>query len=286
MRTLLLLALFVCARTFAAVDSSEHFSTEMNLEFEKIRPTKASFWSFQAALQAADYSYKEPSLMKMEGTKSGFSMQAQKFDAGQVQDRRWILFGEFLGGSTDYTGATVNLATGERKAVTAEDSSYFYNLTASRGFRLLPMGEFVPWLGAGVGYRFLVTKPKNSVPGDYRREQSYLYLPLHAELARQLSPKTTLHLGAEYDIFLRGQNTSYLFGDLKFRQSSGSGIGLSSAVTKAFTPSLTAFLALKFHRWSIAASDTATAVLNGRSYKFHEPKNSTEQTSLSIGLYF
>lgn len=287
MRALVLLCLMISFSANANLQESEYFSTELNQQFEKVRPAaKPSLWSFQAAIQTADYSYKEPGLMKMEGLKSGVGFVAQKFDSGQVHSKRWVLTGDYYSGTVDYTGATMNLNTGERKPATSQDTSYFYNLTASRSARLMSVGSFIPWIGAGLGYRFLVTKPKNANPSDYRREQSYLYLPITGELARKLRPSTTLQLATEVDIFLRGGNTSYIFGEMKFRQSSGSGLGFSGTVTEDFSPTLSAFVTLKYHRWSIAASDLTAVSLSGRTYHFLEPKNYTEQTGLSVGMYF
>jgi hypothetical protein len=145
-----------------------------------------------------------------------------------------------------------------------------------------------------LGYRYLVDEDDKS-PYDWKREQTYLYLPIGADWKLSLASDLRLSFNTELDVLLRGKNTAHLdFSDLgvnfrkniNLRQTSGHGLRFAAKVEKDFG-NVGVFVEPFYRYWSIAKSDTKLVAEDGDDSLFYfEGKNNTRELGVRIGVSF
>ncbi len=233
-----------------------------------------------ARLLSEQYKYTEDG-MSISGQLSGIGLAgSQKFFAG------FILSGDlqYLSGSPHYDG---QLQSGDPLEASSRDSYYEVRGLIGRDDLILSPKAYVDW-SLGMGYRALKNQIQDKA--GYRREQSYQYLP--ALLGFNFSAMgLEFRAGAEYDIFLEGQNTTHLedvsseLPPLHLKQHSGSGQRLSFSVQKKLK-SMTLLARMDYTKWHVEDSEYKDVTLGDQTAWFYEPNNKTETTALSLGLSY
>ena len=245
--------------------------------------------NFSITPEISKYEYKEPGLMKLSGTMYGLSAEyLNNGGVGRIKGSVPIqLRGRFtyMYGKLDYDGHLQNIYTGERTPFKAtNDKNYFFDTAFLGGveFKLSEKLSISPY--TGLGYRYLLDKKRKKDPYnyDYKREQTYYYLPIGADLKVPLSSGWSLAFNTEIDVLLRGENKSHVDGGLKFRQNSGYGWRLAAKVEKNLH-SVGIFAEPFYRYWDIAKSNKDTGN-SGASWL--EPKNKTNEFGLRIGVTF
>ena len=145
-------------------------------------------------------------------------------------------------------------------------------------------GEMLNNLYAGIGYRYLYDD-LSSHPTGYRRESNYLYVPLGYRFDGSGQVGWSLGFGAEYDVFITGNQRSYFsdvgLTDMDNRQNSG--YGYRASVNLQYKSKDTIFVIEPFFRyWDIDKSETERAFW-GSAY---EPANETTEYGIQFVWMF
>jgi len=247
--------------------------------------------NFSIAAEVSNYKYKEPGVMKVTGTMYGVT--GEYLNSGGVGRIKGTIpvqfrarFTYMQGNDLDYDGgyAVGNQHYSFKRG--GVHQSYFDTVFAGGFEAKVSEKLFIsPYLG--FGYRYLLDKDDgakydratNTLVLDYKREQTYYYLPLGADFKIPLGSGWRLAFNGEFDILLRGENTSHIrdgYGKREVRQNSGYGVRASTKVEKHLQS--VGFFAEPFYRyWNIS-----------KSTEDHgwEPKNNTNEFGLRIGAIF
>lgn len=227
-----------------------------------------------------DY-YNEPNVMSEMGHLSGLNAAFEARPAEAVLMFR--ISGEFLFGGLAYDGALHDNKTDKTIPWTSTSNDFMYTLKAVMGLPAVTWdgGNFGPFVG--VGSRYLNDQLQGR--GSYEREISYLYLPLGLETRFLMSHERSLTLTAEYDRFLGGTVKSHLTDtghsrDVENTQAEGSGYRVVADLASPFGEHTDLHIAPYYQHWEVGDSDK---VLMDQRY-WREPKNSTEQIGVVIGI--
>jgi hypothetical protein len=256
--------------------------------------------NFDAALEFSDYEYEEPGHMKVYGSMSGLSVQYLldgRFNeslSGQLRARYHYM----SSASEDLTYEGSYIVSGEK--LKYKGDTFRYNdfvLALGVEARLTQKFSTAPYIG--FGYRYHVDE-KDSMPGDYEREQVYYYMPVGADWKLSMPHGWGVAFNTEVDFLLSGENTTHLYDrygrdqKLKFRQTSGYGLRFSVKGEKDFGK-VKAFVEPFYRYWNIAESDSqegdlycctvGTTEIWVRT-PLYEPKNNTKEFGLKIGVSF
>jgi len=248
--------------------------------------TKEKMHYYSIAPEVSSYKYKEsvasPFKAKLSGTMVGFS--AEYLNSGglgyieksiPVQLRMRF---NYMQGSLDYDGSLQDKYgnyMGPHKAT--GNKNYFVDMifAGGLGFKLSEKFSISPYIG--LGHRYLVDEENSNDPYDYKREQTYYYMPIGADWKILPTPAWKLTLNTEADILLRGENYTHLYGGMKFRQKSGYGFRTAFKIERNLK-SMGIFAEPFYRYWEIKESD----VVDG----WIEPKNKTQEFGLRIGVSF
>ena len=237
--------------------------------------------NFSAAAEVSDYKYKEPGLMKYTGTMYGVTVEYLN-NGGVGHIKRTIPVQlrarvNYMQGKLKYDGA---YWSGEPLKFSGE-KQYFVDTIFAGGLEARVSEKFSVSPYMGLGYRYLLDQG-NGHPDAYKREQTYYYLPIGADL--KISPATTwrVSFNTEFDILLRGENRS---DGHKFRQNSGYGLRASAKVEKNLQ-SVGIFVEPFYRYWNISKSDSKYGYDGGVWYSIYEPKNNTQELGLRVGVTF
>lgn len=237
-------------------------------------------------LSVSAYSYEEPSLgMSNKGDKFGVYHLGTK-----LLDGDWFVKDDlrFAYGSVDYVGSGYQ-----------SDTPDWY--VDARGLvgRDFQLGNAVYSPFIGIGYRYLFNDLRGySSTGaiGYRRESSYLYVPIGLTHRFVLQDSAVLATTLEFDNLLMGRQVSRLSdlvghagytSALDVSNSQSSGFGFRADVMYemddlAFGPFL--------NIWRISKSDSVLQPVthNGSTawYYFYEPENRTTEFGLRMRLSF
>jgi hypothetical protein len=173
---------------------------------------------WEAGGQLSQYRYEEPGIMQLEGPRLGVAAAYAWVNPQRAFAR---LEGRWSYGNLDYQGSGV---------LTGVDD-YILELRLLAG-RDVAAGGVVwsPYVGAALRNLYNDLRGVSSTGAiGYRRESSYLYLPLGVTLRMPLAEGWVLAPQLEYDAFVRGEQRSYLsdtglgLPDVTNRQGSGRG---------------------------------------------------------------
>lgn len=228
----------------------------------------------QLGLSVSQYKYSEPGYMNLKASKIGVDVSKTHVmtSAWPHTSESWFMTGEFrlATGSAEYNGAS-GTASGlrdwywETRALIGTDF-------AMNGYVLSPY--------VGLGYRHL-NNDLRSLVGGYRRQSTYLSLPIGLTHKFKDSPQSQIATTLEYIHLIRGRQTAQLSdytslrSDVTMRQKRGYGVRfkiLKQLDTWSIGPSLT--------YWKLDASETS-----GTS-GFFEPKNNTVELGLNLSFRF
>lgn len=264
--------------------------------------------------QFSHYSYVEPQIMKNDGTKTGLTLTATT-----------ALFRDyFVTGDLRYAFGDVDYTSNAQTAKDNKDKLWEARLLTGRD---VDMGSYLLAPYTGLGVRQLRNDLRGTVfagPGEtqdagYRRESTYLYIPVGVTHRFHVDNESRISTTFEYDWFLSGTQTSR-FGDLnntpalaavvdpancappvavtsggctlsdvKNKQHQGYGVRFNVAYERAHWS-----VGFFYSMWSIKQSDTITAgsagvlpgVFAATSTTVFEPRNRTQEYGIEAKFRF
>ena len=176
--------------------------------------------SWEIAPEIYSFTYKEPGVMKEEGTFYGLigshtwwrQRSSVRRDPATASDdaARWSTFkieGRFSWGQVDYDGA---LSSGEPYTINDIDD-YVIGVAVLWG-RVWEPPRFINGFHIGIAYRYL-NDDTSFDPYGYERESNYLYAPLRLEAAVGSTNTWQVGFTGELDVLLIGLQISHL-GDV------------------------------------------------------------------------
>ncbi|MHC4229768.1 MAG: hypothetical protein ACYSW0_20225 [Planctomycetota bacterium] len=184
--------------------------------------------------------------------------------------------GRFAFGQVDYDGS---LSDGTPYTIDNIDDFTFEGRLLLGADMLL--GDSLNTLYAGIGYRYL-NDDSSFDPAGYERESNYLYVPVGYQLDSSHKAGWSLGFGAEFDLFLIGEQKSYLskfgFNDVYNRQSSGYGYRASVRLQQKSKYSI--FAIEPFYRyWDI---DDSEVEYDPWGIGWIEPANETSEIGIQL----
>jgi uncharacterized protein YceK len=233
--------------------------------------------------QVYHFKYKEPGLMEDTGVFWGL--------AGAYTYRDWVptfpedeptarvMFraeGRQSWGTIDYDGALwdgtpytmsdIDNTSGEWRALLGLD---------------FPKQILMDTIYIGLGYRYLADNG-SSDPAGYDRRSRYVYLPVGLKTVRFLSSKWLLSATAEFDLLIRGRQTSHMkrFGYGTVRNEQNSGYGARAAVALEKRGKVADFTIEPFIRyWDIDDSEIERV---SPTLGVYEPANKTTEYGVNL----
>ncbi len=229
----------------------------------------------EAGLEIGEFHYRESHFMREDGTQFGVYGSIAIL---AVNPWYFKFFMSYVGGDVKYDGG---YGSGwSYKDLTGDTSNYIYNFRAIAGYRIEGDGIcLMPY--SGFGYRYLENDLNDlTVPGvvsGYLREQTYLYLPLGAELTIPLSYDNswTLGLRGEFDWMFSGYNKS---GGTELDGQNGWGFRIIPFVRYDITDQFGLKLEIFGEYWKIQESDINEGLL--------EPENASNYYGVKFGAVF
>jgi hypothetical protein len=236
------------------------------------------------------YEYKEPGVMKEKGMFYGVNLGYTARDwvgtsDGIIRAEGGGMLraeGRFAFGQVDYDGGIIDLNTFAVTPYSMEDiDDWVFEGRLLLGGDWLALGT-LNTLYAGLGYRYL-NDDSSPDPAGYERESNYLYLPVGYRFDSSQTVGWSFGFGAEFDIFLLGNQTSHLsdvdptYPDVDNEQDSG--YGYRASVRLQHKSEESTFVVEPFIRyWDIDDSEPEYVNLG----TIWEPANETTEYGLSI----
>ena len=239
-----------------------------------------------------NYKYEEPGLMETEGVFYGFrlgftdhtwvsdSPQSPPADGGLM----FRADGRLAFGQVDYEGGIVDLNTGNVLPYRMDNiDDWLFEGRLVLGNDWLRQSA-LHTVYAGIGYRYL-NDDSSFDPSGYERESNYLYIPVGYLFDGGHSAGWSLGFGAEFDLFLVGNQRSYLsdvslaYSDVDNRQDSGYGYRACIKIQHKSKKGI--FVIEPFIRyWDIDDSEFSVETFG----TVYEPANETTEIGISILL--
>jgi len=226
--------------------------------------------ALEAGLEIGDFHYRESHLMREDGVQFGVYGSLALLAA-----RPWDfqLFMSLVGGDVEYDGGYSG-----GSSLKGDTGNSIFNFRGLAGYVMeAKMLRIEPY--GGLGLRYLVND-LDDLPGGYRRQQTYLYLPLGVDISLPLGNdgKWTIGLKSEFDWMFYGYHKTDKGLDRDFTGQDGWGI--------RFTPyvrcDLNEKIALKMEGfgeyWKINESDVDDGFL--------EPENASNYYGVRLGICF
>ncbi|MEI8346542.1 MAG: hypothetical protein WCG27_03685 [Pseudomonadota bacterium] len=236
--------------------------------------------------------YNEPGHMTDKGTLIGTALRYKANVHGSSGDFINTNF-DYVGGKTKYDGRTWR-----GKPIQANGKYTIWNLQGTYGTLIKDkFGNLDLCPYGGIGYRNVVNKDEGQ--GAYRREITYLYIPIGGELSYSKIDNFDFRLLGEFDYFLLGRVTSNLsevssaMRDVTVNQSSGYGTKIAFQTSYKFAQNAAVSLTPFFQYWNVGKSEDAYA---GKSYDpdtmsvqevyVAEPANNTKELGATLLFSF
>lgn len=240
--------------------------------------TANSYAAAEVGFFVSDYRYEETYdgnfLMDDKATMLGVRAAVSTYK----RELTWKVDGSFQYGNMRYTSKDTGTMNG------SDDFIVELRGTVSETFPLASGGILNPYVG--LGYQYLVDDAQNMKTSTghygYLRMQSYLYVPIGIEMSNiPLNPEWSMAVKLEYDLFLRGANTTDLSSlgkpTFKFKQNNGDGL---RATLRFTTQQFAVEPFIKY--WKVERSNSVIFNDNGKRYEFFEPDNTTTEFGVSF----
>ncbi|WP_198117836.1 hypothetical protein [Massilia rhizosphaerae] len=244
--------------------------------------------SFSAGIGIASYAYREPGIMKIEGSKVAAEFGV---NGGLAADYFGAAALRYVTGNVDYRSDARYGSAAE-----SDKRDYYVEARALAG-RLLRYGGLDVAPFAGLGYRYLYNDLRgvNSLgQAGNRRTNAMFYLPVGVTLAHALHDGARAEASVEWDPLLHGRQDTRLsdaqqeYGDVSSTQRVGFGVKLHLAYATQHWE-----VQPYIDYWRIEASDTAPLLVNGMpdrdSYGqkyIQEPRNRTTEAGVKVAYRF
>ena len=149
--------------------------------------------------------------------------------------------------------------------------------------------DLTPFIGYGFRYKEDHEKGKSTTGHNgYLRKSNYHYVPVGLSMNYNLQQGWGLYISGEYDIFLEGQQKSYVTTTIKHKQTKGYGLRSELLLEKTFDKYIFS-IGPYINYWNIKNSDKNFVICQhcGRSHHYnYEPKNTTYETGVKIKFTF
>ena len=283
----------VIENTLCQLDLNQQYSSIFQDEQTQEVPKSPSKHTWELGTEVSHITYKEPGIMKNEGTMRGiicaYTYQGWAPPASRELDKwRLTLEARYSSGDVDYEGSLQDGTPYEMDNI----DDYVWEIRGLIGydFPKFKASVVIPYFG--FGYRYLVDNSSEDTAG-YKRESNYIYSPVGVKLLTNLGSGWSIGASVEYDIFWSGKQKSHLsdvtqaFNDLKNDQSRGYGCRASLELQKKCK--LVDFVIEPFIRyWKIRESDIVPITWLGAPTGFGgvEPKNNTTEYGIKAALRF
>lgn len=176
-----------------------------------------------------------------------------------------------------------------------DEDNYVFEVRGIAGYDHLVNKQFLLTGYAGLGFRYLNNDSggRQSTTGayGYERVSNYFYLPIGVDALNQITPHWKIASNFEWDIFLFGEQTSYLsdvnsgYPDPENNQNRGYGIrGSTRIIMEGERANL--FFEPFFRYWRIHDSEVTTTVGNDYAVTGLEPDNNTTEYGVKFGLQY
>jgi hypothetical protein len=233
--------------------------------------------SYSVEGQLSTYHYEEPGLMELDGSKLGVAARATTTKSNRSFVRAE---GRFAGGYVDYDSVDTGSTTGE--------PDYLFEVRLAGGKSWTGGAADWSWF-AGLGYRNLIndSSDKTTTFGGktyygYKRQSTYVYLPVGIEVRRPLADERAISAEIEYDHLLMGQQRSYLGETVSNRQHRGHGV--RGGIDYSFNMKLS--LGIFANVWKIDDSEVVPTNIDfdadGDADALYEPRNRTREIGLRV----
>lgn len=284
---LFVLALFV----LLPLNAWDSFDTDTDSEIY----TQNKKHNFAVAYETSTYSYREPYLEfpphwdgSMQGVSAKYTGKSMLSEGAEINpaDNSFFSFElRYMQGKVDYDGYLQNGTVSK-----ANDISDYYIEGALNAGIIYDLGQsgFSIWPYLGLGVRYLVDKLDESGPSGYRRNSTYIYMPLGFNLTKEFSYGWSLTANGQFDWLLSGQQKSEDMGDaitINNKQNDGYGLRGSIKLAKQFT-NFGVFVEPFIRYWHIQTSEAEYITDGFYLYKFVEPENQTREYGLKAGIMF
>jgi hypothetical protein len=283
----------VINRTLCQLDLNQSRVSSTDSEYILEVPKSLPKHTWELGAEISHITYKEPGLMKDEGTMRGiicsYTYQGWAPPASRELDKwRLTLEVRYSSGDVDYEGA---LQDGTPYEIDNIDD-YVWEVRGLIGydFPKFKTSTIIPYFG--FGYRYLNDNPSDD-PAGYLRESNYYYSPVGVRFVTALGTGWSIGATLEYDILWSGKQKTYLsdfdegFNDPVNDQQRGYGCRASLELQKKCK--LLDFAIEPFIRyWKIRDSDIVAITYDGdpTGYGAMEPKNNSTEYGIKVGVRF
>ncbi len=239
------------------------------------------------------YSYKEPVFnLEIKGLQYGifgaYIYRPPRGDALRSEVvNMYKLDARFVSGAVDYSS--------DPSGQLDNEDNYAFEIRGVAGCDHFVNDQFLLTGYGGFGFRYLNNDSggRQSTTGayGYERVSNYFYLPIGVETLNQITPRWKVAANLEWDIFLYGEQTSYLSDvnsgdpDPENNQNRGYGVRGSTKIIKE-GESVNLFFEPFFRYWRIHDSEVTRAVGNTYVVSGLEPDNNTTEYGVKFGLQY
>ncbi len=270
--------------------SSSASPNEMQPDTSSLHPPGLRRALFDIGGEAYHYEYEEPGVMEQKGMFYGVRLgftgrnwvpltpEEPEADGGMM----FRAEGRLAFGQVDYDGSIIDLNTNTSTPYSMDDvdDSVFEGRLLLGGDRL--HHGALHTIYAGIGYRYL-NDDSSSDPFGYERESNYIYVPVGYAFDGSHEEGWSLGFGAEFDLFLVGNQRSYLsdanpaYPDVDNPQESGYGWRASVKLQHKSRKGI--FVIEPFVRyWDIDDSEYSVETIG----VLYEPANETVESGISV----
>jgi hypothetical protein len=239
--------------------------------------------SFDFGGQLSQITYKEPGLIRESGIMYGVT------GAYTSVGRRlmWRVDGTLTTGEMEYVGSYWD---GTPLTYSGIRDTMFETRAVLGPTAFVSLSSYyLPYLG--IGYRYL-SDGADKIPGGYRRESNYLYIPVGIDGMVTTKGKWSVGFTAEYDYFVSGRQYSYLsdsdpgYNDIENKQSSGYGLRGSLRFIRSGRKDIILEPFVKY--WKIAESEMVRLTYYGipTSIVVVEPGNNSTEIGIRCTVRF
>ena len=267
---------------FERISADEAYNSGQPLQAEPPGKPWLPLHSVQIGAELSHRTYEEPNVMEEKGLMYGIRAVYAYHNQLMFKTEARIGYGQ-----VDYTSNGTGAIDGIDDFLLEVRMLWGYDIPLDTASILTPY--------IGLGYRFLKddSEGKQTTTGHfgYLREANYYYSPIGLNALADLRNRWSLEVTAEYDLFWRGVQRSYLSGvdaslnDLRNVQSKGYGCRFALDLHKQFTNTHIVFGPF-IHYWSIDDSEVDFLYDSGLVVPFIEPENTTTEYGFNVSFLF
>lgn len=225
----------------------------------------------EAGLEIGDFHYRESQIMREDGVQYGVYGSIAVL-AARPWEFQFLM--SLVGGDVEYDGGYQGGGS-----VKGDTGNYIFNFRGTAGY-LIEEGSLRILPYSGLGLRFLNNDLDDLGSAGYRRQQTYLYLPLGLDISLPLGSdgKWTIGLKSEFDWMFYGFHKTDKGLDREFDGQDGWGIRFTPYVRWDFDENVAFKLEGFGEYWKINESDPDEGYI--------EPENASNYYGARAGVCF